>query len=61
MTQEQKGMIRTKMADAFIKGLHQCVKEGRNPKKVGRRILTANAAGVGIKYMPREKAPKVAA
>lgn len=59
MQNEQRGVIRTKMADAMLKALHVCNKEGRPTGRIGRNILTANASGVGIKFVPRKQ--KVAA
>ena len=46
-------VIRTKMATAMINALQECVQAGRNPKRVGRRILTNQYAGVGVKFVGR--------
>lgn len=36
-------VVQTKMAAAFTKALESCKEDGRNPGRVGRRILTNNA------------------
>lgn len=41
-------VVRTKMADAFIGALALAVHEGKNPGRIGKRILTNKAKGVGV-------------
>lgn len=53
--QSEIGIIRTKMSAALIAGMAQCIEEGRNPGRIGHRILTNKAAGVGVKFVPRPK------
>lgn len=55
MANKEVGVVRTVMASAMIAGFESCVAHGGNPGKVGRRILTNRAAGVGTKFVPRPK------
>jgi hypothetical protein len=52
------GVVRTKMADAMLKALNDCNAEGRNPRRVGRRILTNKFEGVGVIMRTPKKKPK---
>ena len=51
----QKGIVRTKMAAALIGAIHQSIDDGNNTGRLGRRVLTNEAAGVGVKFIPRTK------
>ena len=42
-------VIHSKMSAALNKAMVECVEEGRNPGRVGHRILTNNAKGIGQK------------
>lgn len=55
MAKQEIGVIRTTMAAAMLRGFDQCVASGQNPGRVGHRILTNKAKGVGVKYVPRPK------
>lgn len=46
-------VIQTKMAAAFCKAFDACVAEGGNPGRIGHRILTNKAAGIGVKFRPK--------
>ena len=43
-------IIRTKMADALIGAVHQRINNGYNTGRLGRLVLTNEAAGVGVNY-----------
>lgn len=43
-------VIQTKMAAALNSAMQGCIADGRNPGRIGHRILTNNAQGTGVKY-----------
>jgi len=49
----QAGFVHTKMAAAFLAAIPAAVEAGVNPGAIGKRILTNNAKGVGVKYRPK--------
>lgn len=49
--------VRNKMAEAFDNARIKCTQKGGNPGRVGHRILTNNAKGVGTKVLHHVAAP----
>jgi hypothetical protein len=47
-------VARTKMSAAFIAAMRESCAAGGNHGKLGRRILTNEAAGVGVKFVQRD-------
>jgi hypothetical protein len=56
---KNNGVIRTKMSAALIAATHDSINAGHNTGKLGRLVLTAEAKGVGVKYIPRQQQRKV--
>jgi hypothetical protein len=46
------GIIRTKLAAALLAAVMEGGARGKNPGRLGKRVLTNNAKGVGIKFDP---------
>lgn len=64
MATNEKGIVRTKMAAAFVAAADPEKLRGRKLSKVANtvvhRVLTNKARGVGVKYDPRWKKNKPA-
>jgi hypothetical protein len=46
------------MAAAFNAAFEQCKREGRNPGRVGHRLLTNNAKGLGVIQVVHDRPSK---
>ena len=60
LARDKKGTVRTTMSKALLQALDDDIAKGRNSGRIGRMVIKANAKGIGVKFVPREKTAETA-